>query len=140
MDHSSIALALHLIGVLMWVGASFSAGLLAAWAPPEDAAKTAATLRTLVRRVAVPGLLLAWLGGLAQLIPDFGEVYARAGWMHGKLLLVLIISGLTGVLSARLGRLAENEAVESAGRLRIFGLLILTLAAVVVLLAVVKPG
>ncbi len=53
---------------------------------------------------------------------------------------MLIISGLTGILSARLGRLSEGEAVESAGRLRIFGLLILTLAAVVVLLAVVKPG
>ena len=140
MDHLSITLAIHLIGVLMWIGASFSAGLLAAWSPPEHTAETAANLRRLVRRVAVPGLLLAWIGGLGRLIPEFGDVYARAGWMHTKLLLVLVISGLTGAMSARLGRLAQGEGMEGASSLRTFGLIILASAAAVVLLAVLKPG
>ena len=140
MDHGNITLALHLVGVLMWVGASFSAGLLAATLDPENAKQTSLHLRGLMRRVATPGLLLAWVGGLGRLVPNFQEVYAAAGWMHTKLALAVVVSGLTGALSARLRRAADGQKISDPSRFRIMGIVILSLAAAIVLLAVLKPG
>jgi len=138
MDHLSATVALHLIGVLFWVGSTFSAGAIAALSTEDDAQASAAKLRKLIRRFAVPGMLLAWIGGLGRLMPDFADVYAKAGWMHGKLTLVLIISALTGVMSAKLRRAAAGEGTLDAPRK--LGYLVMLLAAAVVILAVVKPG
>ena len=138
MDHLSGTLALHLIGVLVWIGATFSAGALAAMTTEAEAPATATKLRSLIRKFAVPGMILAWIGGLGRLMPEFADVYAKAGWMHTKLLLVLIISGLTGVMGAKLRRAAAGEGDLSGPRK--LGYTVIALAAVVVVLAVVKPG
>jgi len=137
-DHLRATLALHLIGVLIWIGATYSAGALAAMTTEDEAPAMATKLGSLMRKFAVPGMILAWIGGLGRLMPEFAGVYARAGWMHTKLLLVLIISGLTGMMGAKLRRAAAGEGDLSAPRK--LGYTVIALATVVVVLAVVKPG
>jgi uncharacterized membrane protein len=92
-----------------------------------------------ITRVVTPAMLVAWLGGLGILLPAFTTVYAKAGWMHGKLTLVLIASGLSGVIAGRLRRASQGEKLE-AGPMRALGLVVLTIAIVIVGRAVFRPG
>ena len=129
---------MHLIGVLVWIGSTFSAGAIAAMTTEEESQATARKLSRLIRRFVVPSMILAWVGGLGRLMPDFYNIYSTAGWMHTKLLLVLLISALTGVMGAKLRRAAVGEGDLSAPRK--LGYTVIALAAAVVTLAVVKPG
>lgn len=123
--------ALHLAGAILWFGTSISVGLIAyRLGDPRQAD----ALRDVARKVATPGMILAWLGGLTMLALGWSG-YARAGWMHGKLLFVFIASGMTGVLSARLRKWAAGEdvAVESMRKIS-FALLVLMLLVLVAVL------
>ncbi len=122
---------LHIIGVVFWIGGSVTVGLLgAAAAQNKDALKAA---RGTALKVATPGMILAWLGGLVM----FGvsiSVYAKAGWMHGKITLALVAAGLTGVLSGKLRKAAAGEEV-SASTLRNLSIGILVIAILNIVLA-----
>lgn len=122
--------ALHLAGAILWFGGTISIGLIAyRLGDPRQAE----ALRDVSRKLATPGMIVAWLGGLAMLALGWSG-YARAGWMHGKLLLVFIASGVTGVLSARLRKWAAGEdvAVSSVRTLSfvLLGIMVLILVAV----------
>lgn len=122
---------LHIIGVVFWIGGSVTVGLIgAAAAQNKDALKAA---RSVALKVATPGMILAWLGGLVM----FGvsiSVYARAGWMHGKITLALVAAALTGVLSGKLRKAAAGEEV-SASTLRNLSIGILVIAILNIVLA-----
>lgn len=127
----------HFLGVALWLGATIASALLAAYAA-EAGSNISAPARRVLRTVAVPAMLAAWLGGLGMAVPVFSEVYARAGWFHGKLTLVLVASGLSGAVSAVL-RKSEGGEVPVA-KLRGFAIALLVIAIVVICLAVLKPG
>lgn len=130
--------ALHLAGAILWFGTSITVGLVAyRLGDPRQAD----ALRDVTRKLATPGMIIAWLGGLTMLALGWSG-YARAGWMHGKLLLVFIASGMTGVLSARLRKWAAGEdvAVESMRKISIALLVIMLLVLVAVLLGPLLLG
>ena len=56
-------------------------------------------------------MLVAFACGFGMLIPNFAEVYAKQGWMHSKLTLLLILAGVTGVLTGKLRRWADGQEV-----------------------------
>lgn len=124
--------AVHLAGAILWFGTAITVGLIAyRLGDPRQAH----ALRDVARKLATPGMIIAWLGGLTMLA--FGwSGYARAGWMHGKLLLVFIASGMTGALTVRLRKWAAGEdvAVESLRRMSFALLAIMLLVLVAVLL------
>jgi len=125
---------LHLLGVVLWIGATAAALLVVPMVP--DAARV-------VLAVGTPGLLLAWNGGLAQLLPNFTTLYAKAGWMHTKLTVALVASGLTGVAIGRLRRIANPAAgatLPTAGPLRGYALGILVLGVVALTLVLWRFG
>ncbi len=106
--------ALHLFGAILWVGGAVVVALTAATAAETDNRDAVAgLLRRAVLRVATPGMLLAWGGGLSLLVMGWAG-YQRAGWMHAKLLFVLLAAALTGVLSGRLRRWADGAEVSPA--------------------------
>lgn len=120
--------ALHLLGAILWIGGAVAVALSAA-AVARDAKDGAAAsaLRRVALRVATPGMVLAWAGGLTLLVMGWAG-YQRAGWMHAKLLFVLVAAGLTGVLSARLRRWAAGgELAVASVRGLAYGLLGLAL-------------
>lgn len=137
-----LAIATHLLGMILWIGGVSAAAMIAAAAAREgDAGKAAiAAARRAVLVLATPGMLLAWVAGLSYLIPNFTTFYARAGWMHGKLTAVLVLSAITGILSGHLRRAADGKKAASPGLLGGLALTVVAFTAIVVFLAVLKPG
>ena len=74
------------------------------------------------------GLWLAWEGG-----------FFRQGWLHGKLALVLGLSGLHGYFSAAVRAFAEDRNSKSARHWRIMNEVPAVLMAAIVILVIVKP-
>ena len=75
--------ALHLVGAILWVGGVAFVGImaLAAATAEIDSQKLARVARIGVLARVTVGMGLAWVAGLLILVPSFGDVYARAGWM-----------------------------------------------------------
>ena len=124
---------LHFLGVACWLGSALAVAMAAAApAPPQDG--IAQVLRKVTLRVTTPAMLLAFAGGFGMLIPNFVEVYAKQGWMHTKLTLLVVLAGATGVLTGRLRRWADGQEVseKTFSRLSwviaILGVLIVTFA------------
>lgn len=142
MSTRSLALAAHLLGVILWVGGIAVAASMAAFAAKRGESREAmfdAARRSITTWV-TPGMLLAWAGGLTMLVPDFTTVYARAGWMHGKLTLLIVLSGITGVLAARIRKAAAGTREAPPKLLDGLAIAVVVGAAVILFLAVLKPG
>lgn len=125
--------ALHLVGAFLWLGTSIGVALLAAAAAGDQRAPVAALARRIALRIATPGLVLAFAGGLTMLALSW-DLYARAGWMHGKLLLVVIAAGLHGAISGKLRKMAGGAEVGGLAGLAYANLAILVLVIIAVLL------
>jgi putative membrane protein len=110
----------------------------AASAPTPWESGIAQALRKVTVRVTTPSMLFAFAGGFGMLIPNFAETYAKQGWMHAKLALVLALAGATGVLTGKLRRWAEGQEVpaQTFGRL---AWVISIIAVLIVTLAVLRP-
>ena len=128
---------LHFVGTTFWIGTAVAVAI-AASAPSPWESGIAQALRKVTLRVTTPAMLLAFAGGIGMLVPNFATVYAKQGWMHGKLLLLLALAGATGVLTGKLRRWAEGQEVASQtfGRLAVA---ISTLAVLIITLAVFRP-
>ena len=124
--------ALHLVGAVLWLGSSIGVALVAAAASGDQRAPVAALARRVALRIATPGLVLAFAGGLTMLALSW-DAYARAGWMHGKLLLVVIAAGLHGAISGKLRKLAGGAEVGGLAGLAYAYLALLVLVVVAVL-------
>jgi len=84
-----------------------------------------------------PSLILVWVFGLAMLWMNQGLL--SQGWLHVKLLLVLILSGLHGYF-VRLGkRIDRGGDGVSAKTLRMLNEVPFLLMIVIVILVAVKP-
>ncbi len=124
---------LHFLGMAFWVGSAIGVAIAAA-TPTESPTGFARTLRKVTVRVTTPSMLLAFAGGFGMLIPSFTEVYSKAGWMHAKLTLLILLAGATGALTGKLRRWAGGQEVEArtfarlAWIIGILGVLIVTFA------------
>ena len=125
---------------IIWIGGTISGALLVAFGDETSRSAVAASFRSVVQRAINPAMVVAWLAGLAVLLDGWSVLYARAGWMHGKLTLALIVSGLTGVLSGRLRRAGNNPAAASPSVFRAFALGFVLIATLVITLAKFKFG
>jgi putative membrane protein len=76
----------------------------------------------------VLGLTLAWQGG-----------WFKAGWLHGKLLLVLALSAVHGMLAGHVRRFARDGNVRPTRYFRILNEVPTVLMIAIVILVIVKP-
>jgi len=126
--------ALHVASALVFVAGVFSvAGFLqlCGYASTDIRVMTA-TVRRWDRRLTTPTMLMVWAFGL-QLVAN-GSWFG-SGWLQLKLILVVMLSGLHGMQSARLRRLSLGIAVAPTGRPWMLLATILGIS----ILAVVKP-
>lgn len=128
---------LHFLGITFWIGSAVAVAIAAA-APTPWESGIAQALRKVSLRVTTPAMLVAFAGGFGVLIPNFADVYAKQGWMHGKLTLLLILAGATGVLTGKLRRWAEGQDVTQKTFARL-AWVIAALAVLIVTLAVFRP-
>jgi len=136
------AIFVHVLGLLLWIGGTVAGALTAAHlaaAPKEARGEGLIAVRRVMIVLGVPGVLLAWAGGLGMLVPGWSETYAHAGWMHGKLTVALLLTALGGMLTGRIRRAAAGSE-PSAPALRGLAIAFLVLAAMAVALVAVRPG
>jgi len=128
---------LHFLGLAFWIGTAVAIAIAASVPMPWESG-IAQALRKVMLRVTTPSMIVAFVGGLGMLIPNFLEVYVKQGWMHAKLLLLLALAGATGVLSGKLRRWAQGQEIlpTTFGRL---AWVISILAILIVALAVFRP-
>ncbi|HEY9544586.1 MAG TPA: protoporphyrinogen oxidase HemJ [Solimonas sp.] len=84
------------------------------------------------------GMIGTWLLGIATLM-SAPEIYMKAGWLHAKLLLVIVLSGYHGWLKTRLRAFAEQRNDKSAKFYRVMNEVPSVLLLAIIILVVVKP-
>jgi protoporphyrinogen IX oxidase len=134
--------AFHIIAVIAWMaGLLYLPRLFVYHAASETGSAQAETFKIMERRllrfITTPAMVAAWIFGL---ILAFSVVdWAHAGWFHAKLLLVLILSGFTGVLAKWTREFAADRNTRSQRFYRIANEVPTLLMIAIVILAVVKP-
>jgi putative membrane protein len=92
--------------------------------------------RRLLRAIINPAMVVTWVLGLWL---AFEGGFIKAGWLHGKLLLVLILSGIHGFLSRAVRDFAADRNVRSQKFYRIINEIPAVLMVGIVILVIVKP-
>lgn len=91
----------------------------------------------LLRKIILtPSIFVVWILGLllAQTLQVWGE-----GWLHAKLLFVILLSGFHGYMVAQSKKMIAGERPMSEKQLRVWGEVPGILLALIVVLVVVKP-
>ncbi len=138
-DVANIALVVHFLGLLLWIGGAITTAWIAAGLVSAGETNALSTVRSALLAVVTPGILLATIGGLALLIPAWGAHYAHAPWMHAKLTIGLVLGALHGVLVGRVRRAASGKPV-SPGLFVGIAVAYAVLGLAGVALAILRPG
>ena len=127
--------ALHVAAALAFVGGVLAVSVLLQALPADSAgsAPVARVVRSWDRAVTTPAMLLVWLLGLT--LATTSHAFADA-WLQAKLAFVLALSGLHGVQSGRLRRLAGGHPLPPSR----IAPLVIGFAAIIAALAVAKPS
>lgn len=92
--------------------------------------------RRLIKIILLPSIIVVWVLGLA-LAMSTGAF--SQGWFHAKLLLVILLSGYHGYLSAYAKQLARGERPLEGKKLRLLNEVPGLAAALIVVLAIARP-
>jgi putative membrane protein len=154
LDYYNLARGLHIIAVIAWVAGllmlpRFYAYISGSQPGGELEASMLKASRSLQRIILTPALILAWAFGawLLSFQSGFAGVdepwLARLGavrfWLWGKLLLVLLLSGYHGFLSAQGRRIARGERRYSEKFWRLMSEVPFLLAIAAILLVTIEP-
>lgn len=136
--------AFHIVFVIFWMAGLFILPRYLvhhqdALGTPQAAewVKREALLR---RMILTPAMAIVWLLGLA-LAANVGlfDGEPRLGWLHAKLLLVVLLSGYHGWAVGYAKKLASGRATITSRTLRLINEVPALAAVLIVVLAVVKP-
>jgi putative membrane protein len=133
--------ALHVLAVISWmVGMLYLPRLFVYHVGVPAGSPQALTFATMEHRlqrfIMLPALIVTWITGLTLAIQG---AWFKAGWLHGKLLLVVLLTGLHGYLAAERKRLATGKSTRDAKFFRIINEVPTLLLIGIVILVVVKP-
>jgi protoporphyrinogen IX oxidase len=133
--------AFHVIAVIAWMAGMLYLPRLFVYhcdAKPGSAQSETFKVmeRRLLRAIINPAMIAVWALGL-WLAWD-GGLY-RAGWLQAKIVLVLVLSGLHGMLVRWARDFAQDHNQHSQRFYRIINEVPAVLMGVIVILAVVKP-
>jgi putative membrane protein len=92
--------------------------------------------RRLLQVILNPALVLVWLTGLML---AYSGYFFKDGWLHAKLLLVLVLSGLHGYFASCVRRFDKGTNARSSRFYRIINEVPTLLMILIVILVVVKP-
>ena len=131
----------HVIFVIFWMAGLFMLPRLFVYhqetAPgaPENALWVEREQR-LLRIIMNPAMIVVWVLGIALALAS--GAFSQ-GWLHGKLLIVLGLSGYQGFLSAYAKKLARGERTLPGRTLRLLNEVPGLAAVIIVVLVIVKP-
>jgi protoporphyrinogen IX oxidase len=133
--------ALHIIAVISWMaGMLYLPRLMVYHVDAEIGSKQSETFKLMERRllkvIINPAMILTWFAGLW--LAWFGG-FEKAGWLHAKFALVLVMSAIHGFLVGRVRDFAADKNTRSARFYRILNEVPAVLMIGIVILVVVKP-
>ena len=131
----------HLIFVIFWMAGLFMLPRYFVYhqEAPADSMEAAGWVereRRLLRIILLPSIIAVWVLGFAL---AFTIGAWSQGWFHAKLLLVIGLSGYHGWLAGYAKKLARGERPFDGRKLRMLNEVPGIAAALIVVLAVVKP-
>jgi putative membrane protein len=102
----------------------------------QEEALWAGRIATLRKMILTPSIVVVWLLGIAL---GFAIGAWDQGWLHAKLLLVLLLSGYHGWMVATAKKMAVGERPIPEKTLRMLNEVPAIAVALIVVLVVVKP-
>ncbi|MCM2505749.1 protoporphyrinogen oxidase HemJ [Aureimonas altamirensis] len=132
--------SLHIVAVISWMaGMLYLPRLFVYHAESAVGSQQAETFKIMERRllkgIVNPAMVVTWAAGL-WLAWMFSF---QGGWLHAKIALVLVLSGMHGYLSASQRRFERDENRKSAKFWRSVNEIPAVLMVLIVILVVVKP-
>jgi protoporphyrinogen IX oxidase len=133
--------AFHIVAVIAWMAAMLYLPRLfvyhAAVAVGSPQSETFKVMeRRLLKAIMNPAMIATWVLGLAL---AFLGGWWNSGWLHGKLALVLALSGVHGMLVGQVRRFAEDRNARTQRYFRVLNEVPTLLMIGIVILVVVKP-
>ncbi len=139
--HYDAIKAVHILAVISWMAGMLYLPRLfvyhCAAAPGSELALTFEIMeRRLMRAIMLPAMIVVWISGLTL---AFMHEFFSAGWLQGKLAMVILMTGLNGYFGAVRKRLAAGTNRRAAAFFRMIneGPTILMIG--IVILVVLKP-
>lgn len=133
--------ALHVMAVISWMAGMLYLPRLFVYhcgvAPGSEASDTFKVMeRKLLRYIVNPAMVVAWVAGLwiAWVIHGF-----HGGWLHAKLALVIVLSGVHGYFAKAVADFARDERRHDHRFWRILNEVPTLIMIAVVILVIVKP-
>lgn len=132
---------LHILTIIGWmIGLLYLPRLFAYHANVEPGSETDTLLQhmehNLTRLLITPCMIIVFITGILLIMAIGGKV---GGWFHSKFLLVLMLAGLHGMMSAQRKKFTRGENLKSAGYFRTVSHVITLVMIIIVSLAVFKP-
>jgi putative membrane protein len=133
--------ALHVIAVIAWMaGMLYLPRLFVYHSEAEAGSKQSETFkvmeRRLLRAIINPAMAVTWLAGLYL---AWDHHWFSAGWLHGKLLLVVLLSGVHGFFARCVKDFAIDRNTRTQKFYRVINEVPTILMIGIVILVVVKP-
>ncbi|MBS7696941.1 MULTISPECIES: protoporphyrinogen oxidase HemJ [unclassified Chelatococcus] len=133
--------AFHVISVIAWMaGMLYLPRLFVYHADSPVGSERSETFKVMERRllkaIINPAMGATWISGLYI---AYSGGWFSSGWLHGKLLLVLFLSGIHGFFAGEQRRLAGDIRKRTARFYRIVNEIPTVLMIGIVILVVVKP-
>ena len=133
--------ALHIVAFAAWMAGMWYLPRLFVYhhatAPGSEASETFKVMeRRLLKAIATPALVATL--GLGLLLTTLAGQWSQ-GWLHGKLLLVLLLAGAHGLLARDLKLFAADGRPRSPAAYRMINEVPTVLFVLIVLLAVFRP-
>jgi putative membrane protein len=133
--------ALHVVAIISWMaGMLYLPRLFVYHSEAKTGSVQSETFkvmeRRLLRAIMNPAMAVAWVTGLWL---AWNAGYFHDGWLHGKLLLVVLLSGVHGMLSRHRRDFAADRNRHSQKFYRIINEVPTLLMVGIVILVIVKP-
>lgn len=144
MELYPIIKSLHIISFTCWMAGMFYLPRLFVYhATAAKHSELSETLKImehkLLRFIMTPSMIATWVFGLWLVLITGAGAPGAGGWLHAKLLLVLVMSAIHGVLSTTRKKFARDENTKSAKYYRWLNEIPTVIFIAIVLLVVLKP-
>lgn len=136
--------AIHILAVIAWMAGMlylprlfvYHAGVV----PGSESSELFKIMeRRLLRIIMTPAMIVTWAAGIWLMFYIHALSPENGLWMHYKLLLVLLMSGMHGMMAKYTRTFAQNANTRPAHFYRVFNEVPTILLIAIVLLVVVKP-
>lgn len=141
-DYFNWIKAAHIIAMVCWFAAIFYLPRLFVYhAMSDDKISHERFIimeRKLYRGIMTPAMIATWVFGLWMVVLGW-DVYKTQGWLHAKLLLVILLSGYHGACGFYRKKLMDNPHYKTHKFWRWFNEVPVFALVIIVILVVVKP-